>query len=267
MTEAVNEVELPVSSDEERARLYPNVVFGSHVFIGSGVKIGTGSVIGHNAVLHNDCQIGRDVRIDDGVVIGKQPLRSLASAVTHDVSLPPTIIGNGCLLGTHAVVYRGASIGDGVLIADLATVREQTVIGELTIIGRGVAVENQVRIGIRCKIETGAYITAMSTLGDYCFVAPEVTFTNDNYVGRSEERFKHFGGVTMQRGARIGANATVLPGITIGEDALVAAGSVVTRNVNPGMVAMGSPARLIRAVPAEQLLTLSQAAIAVHGAV
>ncbi len=249
-----------------RGTLYPNVVFGANVFIGDGVEIGAGSVLGHNIVLHSGCRIGMDVRIDDGAVIGKQPLRSLASAVTRSVTLPPAVVGNGCLVGTHAVVYRGATIGDGVLIADLATVREQTVIGDLTIIGRGVAVENQVTIGIRCKIETGAYITAMSTLGDYCFVAPEVTFTNDNYVGRSEERFKHFGGVSMQRGARVGANATVLPGIIIGEDALVAAGSVVTRNVEPGMVVMGSPARPVRTVPTDQLLTVSHAAIAAHGA-
>lgn len=233
---------------------FPEVVFGAHVHVGREVSIGRGSVIGCNVVIHDGTRIGRNVRVDDGSVLGKQPLRSRQSAVTRVVNLPPATIGDDALIGSHAVVYRGATIGMGVLIADQATVREETTVGELTIVGRGVAVENQVSIGRRCKIETGAYVTAKSTIGDFCFVAPEVTFTNDNYVGRTEERFKHFGGVTMERGARIGANATVLPGMVIGADALVAAGSVVTRPVPAGMVVMGAPARVVRPVPQEQLL-------------
>lgn len=260
MMNCIVELDPPMSL-QRRSELFPEVSFGMNVSIGSNVSIGRGSSIGSHVALHDDCQIGREVRIDDGGVLGKQPLRSRLSAVTRVVALPPTMVGDACLIGTHSVIYRGAHIGKGVLIADLATVREQTVIGDLTIIGRGVAIENQVSIGTRCKIETGAYITAMSTIGDSCFVAPEVTFTNDNFVGRSEERFKHFAGVTMEKGSRVGANATVLPGITIGGDALVAAGSVVTRDVPSRMVVMGSPARVIRAVPPEQLLEVQSAAM------
>ena len=234
---------------------YPGVTFGNYLSIGSNVQIGHGSVIGNNVVLHEDTIIGKDVRIDDGTVIGKLPLRSKFSAVTQTVSLQPAKVGDRCLIGTHAVLYRGSTIGPDVLIADFASIREQSSIGNLTIIGRGVAVENKVQIGSKCKVETGAYITAMSTIDDLCFVAPEVTFTNDNYVGRTEERFQHFRGVTLERGARIGANATVLPGIIVGSDALVAAGSVVTRNVPAQMVTMGAPARIVRSVPAEQLLS------------
>ena len=233
---------------------FPGVVFGESVFVGKDVSIGAGTVVGHHVVIHDDTRIGIGVRLDDGCVLGKLPLRSSVSAVTRDVTLAPASLGDRCLVGSHAVVYRGASIGDGVLLADLATVREETSIGDLSIIGRGVAVENQVMIGTRCKIETGAYITAKSTIGAFCFVAPEVTFTNDNFVGRSEERFKHFAGVVMESGSRVGANATVLPGITIGKEALVAAGSIVTRDVSPLIVVLGSPARPVWEVPLEQRL-------------
>ncbi len=246
--------EVTHSMNPKLEQRYPGVTFGNHPSIGSNVRIGTGTIIGHNVVLHDDTIIGNDVRIDDGSVVGKLPLRSRLSAVTRSVSLSPAVVGDRSLLGTYAVLYRGATIGEDVLIADFASVREQTSIGDLTIIGRGVAIENQVRIGMRCKIETGAYITAMSTIQDLCFVAPEVTLTNDNYIGRTEERLKHFRGATLERGARIGANATVLPGVVIGADALVAAGSVVTRHVVPRMIAMGAPARLVRVVPSEQLL-------------
>lgn len=140
------------------------------------------------------------------------------------------------------------------MVADLASLRENVEVGEYTIIGRGVTIENKVRVGSRCKLETEAYITALSEIGDGCFIAPEVTFTNDNFLGRTKERFKFHRGVTMHRGARIGANVTVLPGLTLGEDALVAAGSVVTRDVPARKLVMGAPARVRREVPAEQLL-------------
>ncbi|WP_317889892.1 N-acetyltransferase [Terriglobus tenax] len=240
--------------EQERNRRYPNVHFGRNVVVGQHVNIGEGTVIGNHVVLHDNASIGKDVRIDDGVIIGKKPMKSKASAMTGTKDHGPAFLGNGCLVGSNSIIYTGAVIEDGVLIADFASVREETRIGELTIIGRGVAIENQVSIGRCCKIETGAYITAKSTIGDQCFVAPEVTFTNDNFVGRTQERFKHFGGVTMQKGARVAANSTVLPGILIGEDALVAAGSIVTRDVPARMVVMGSPARVIRPVDLEQLL-------------
>ena len=254
MTPQVISAENVLLIEQERNRLYPEVHFGSYVFVGRNVTIGAGSIIGHNVVLHDDCTIGNEVRIDDGSIIGKLPLRSRISAVTHDENLAPACLGDGCLVGSNAIIYRGARIGDGVLIADLASVREETVIGELSIIGRGVAVENQVIIGRCCKIETGAYITAKTTIGDLCFIAPEVTFTNDNFVGRTQERFKHFGGGILERGARIGANATILPGVTIGADALIGAGSVVTHNVPPETVVIGAPAKPRRRVSPDQLL-------------
>ena len=83
---------------------------------------------------------------------------------------------------------------------------------------------------------------------------PGVVTSNDNYVGRTAERFKHFKGVTVKKGGRIGAGSVILPGIVIGEDALVAAGSVVTRDVPPRTIVLGKPARPWRTVPVEQLL-------------
>jgi len=152
------------------------------------------------------------------------------------------------------VLYRGARIDSKVLMADLCTVRENVSIGRGTIIGRGVTVENFCTIGRYCKLESECYITAYSELEDRVFVAPGVVTSNDNFVGRTAERFKHFKGVTVRRGGRIGAGSVILPGVTIGADGLVAAGSVVTRDVPPRSIVMGSPARVWREVPVEQLL-------------
>lgn len=227
---------------------------GEFCVIGDDVTIGAGSAIGHRVVIHDGTTIGENVRIDDGTVIGKRPMRAANSAVTKDQELPPTEIAPGCIVGTNVVIYRGAKIGEKVLIADLSTVRENVTIGKKTIVGRGVAIENFCSIGNFCKLETNVYITAYSELEDRVFVAPCVATSNDNYVGRTEERFKHFKGVIIRRGARIGVNATILPGKTIDADALVAAGALVTTDVPARKIVVGMPARVFRDVPEEQLL-------------
>lgn len=227
---------------------------GHNSVVHENVKIGANCRIGSGVVVHADSVIGNNVRIDDNTVIGKLPMKAALSAVTQDQVLPPCVIADDCMIGTMVVVYRGCVVRNKVMVADLASLRENVEIGEYTIIGRGVTVENKVSIGSRCKLETEAYITALSEIGDGCFIAPEVTFTNDNFLGRTKDRFKFHKGVTMKRGARIGANVTVLPGLTLGEDALVAAGSVVTRDVPARKVVLGSPAKVWRDVPSEQLL-------------
>jgi acetyltransferase-like isoleucine patch superfamily enzyme len=236
------------------AKLADNTRIGHYCVIGEQVKVGRGSVIGSHVIIHDGVEIGDNVRIDDGAVIGKQPMRAAISAVTKDEQLPPTVIANGCIIGTHAVVYAGARIGEHVLIADLSTVRENVEIGDGTIIGRGVAIENLCKIGRRCKLETNVYLTAYSELGDFVFLAPCVATSNDNFVGRTQERFKHYKGVTVETGGRVGVNATILPGVTIGADALVGAGATVTRDAPPGKIVVGAPARAIKSVPEAQLL-------------
>jgi UDP-2-acetamido-3-amino-2,3-dideoxy-glucuronate N-acetyltransferase len=181
-------------------------------------------------------------------------MKAANSATTKEQELPPLTLGDTCIVGTGVVLYRGAAIDPRVLIADLATVRENVTIGRGTIVGRGVTVENVCTIGRYCKLESESYITAYSTLEDRVFVAPGVMCSNDNYVGRTAERFKHFRGLTVRKGARLGVGTVYLPGVTIGEDALVAAGSVVSRDVPPRMIVMGRPAKPWRPVPVEQLL-------------
>jgi len=230
------------------------VAFGHNVVVGENVRIGKGCLLGSNVVIHADTSVGDNVRIDDNVVIGKLPMKAANSATTQDAALPPCTIGNDCIIGTSVVVYRGCSIANKVLIADLSTVRENVTVGTGTIIGRGVAIENFCSIGEYCKLETNVYLTAYSTVEDRCFIAPCVATSNDNFVGRTKERFKHFKGLTLRKGGRIGANATILPGKEIGEDVLVAAGSVVTKDLLPRKIYAGVPAREIRDVPGPQLL-------------
>jgi acetyltransferase-like isoleucine patch superfamily enzyme len=245
---------MPTSVISPSARLGSGTVHGEFCVIGDHAVIGAGCAIGHNVIIHDGTIIGDSVRIDDGTVIGKRPMRAANSAVTSDKEVPAAQVGSHCIIGAHVIIYRGCSIGTKVLVADLSTIRENVTVGDFTIVGRGVAIENFCTIGRYVKLETNVYITAYSDVADRVFVAPCVATSNDNFIGRSEERFKHFKGVTVKRGGRIGVNATILPGITIGSDSLVAAGALVTKDTPDRKIVAGVPAKVFREVPEEQLL-------------
>ncbi len=236
------------------AEVGEGTTIGYFAVVGPNVKIGSNCEIGHSVVIHAGTVIGDSVRIDDNTVVGKLPMKAAMSATTDGSTVPPAVIGSECLIGACVVVYAGCELGKQVLVADLASIRENVTVGDFTIVGRGVTVENHCTIGRYCKLESESYITAYSDLADRVFVAPQVSTSNDNFIGRTKERFKHFKGVTIEKGGRIGAGAVILPDKTVGADALVAAGSVLTRNAPARKIVLGSPAKPLRDVPEEQLL-------------
>lgn len=110
-----------------------------------------------------------------------------------------------------------------------------------------VFIENEVQVGDRVTIKSGVQLWDGVELEDDVFVGPNVTFTNDRFP-RSKRHLESYPRILVRQGASIGANATLLPGITVGQSAMVGAGSVVTRNVPPHAVVAGNPARIIRYV-------------------
>jgi acetyltransferase-like isoleucine patch superfamily enzyme len=236
------------------AKLGENTKIGFNTIIMENVFIGNDCQIGNNVIIYQGSKIGSNVRIDDNTIIGKQPMRSPRSIFKDDKELKPAEIGDDCLIGANVIIYAQCFIGTKNLIADLSTLRENVEIGDFNIIGRGVAIENFTKIGSKNKFETNCYITAYSEIGDYCFVAPNVCTSNDNYMARDKERYSHFKGITMETGSRIGANATILPGKIIKTDGVVAAGSVVTKDISSAKIYCGNPARELRDVPEAQLL-------------
>jgi UDP-2-acetamido-3-amino-2,3-dideoxy-glucuronate N-acetyltransferase len=242
------------NSIDRTVKLGKGTMVGKYSVIEKDVAIGRNCVIGNSVTIHTGTRIGNSVRIDDNAVIGKLPMKAASSATTVEQKLPPAQIGDDCLIGTSVVIYAGAALGKKVLVADLSTIRENVSVGDYTIVGRGVAIENFCKIGSHCKLETNVYICAHSVLEDHCFIAPCVATSNDNYMARSKERFKHYKGVTVKRGGRIGLNATILPGKVIGEDSQVAAGAVVTKDTPSKKIVLGTPAKVWGDVPEDQLL-------------
>ncbi|HZG59649.1 MAG TPA: DapH/DapD/GlmU-related protein [Anoxybacillus sp.] len=238
----------------------PSVVLDETVEVGyftvieKGVKIGKNVKIGNRVTIHEGTIIGDGTTIADGAVLGKAPKPAKTSTVKLSDNIPALVIGEDCTIGANAVIYRGATIGSNTLVADLASVRENVKIGNYVIVGRGVCIENHVEIGDRTKIQSNSYITAYSTLEDHVFIAPCVTTTNDNYMGRTEERFSKIKGATVKRGARVGGGAIILPGITIAEETFVAAGALVTKDTEPKTVVKGLPAKFSKMVDERELL-------------
>jgi acetyltransferase-like isoleucine patch superfamily enzyme len=205
------------------------------------------------AVVHPGTVLGDGVKVLEYAVVGKQPALSPRSTASRE-PLPPAEIGDDSIVSTGAIVFAGTRIGARAILGDQSCVRERVTLGDDVVVGRGSLVENDTTIGSSTKIQADAYITAYSTLEDDVFVAPCVVTTNDNFMGRTERRHELRRGPTIRRGARIGGGAILLPGVEVGEEAFVGAGAVVTRNVPPRKLVVGSPARVLRDVPDEELL-------------
>src|SRR3954462_7574479 len=126
-------------------------------------------------------------------------------------------------------------------------------VGAGSVIGRGSAVDNDVVIGERVRMQTDVYLTAYSVVEDDVFVGPGAVTTNDSTMSRHDRSYE-LQGARLRRACRIGGAAVLTPGVEVGEEAFVAAGAVVTRDVPPRTVVMGVPARQVREVPDEDLL-------------
>lgn len=239
-------------SDSAKIGINPKI--SHNVIIMDDVEIGDNVILGNNVIIYPGTRLGNDVFVQDNSVLGKQPKPALTSTLKIKKTLPPLEVGNNCNIGTSAIIFAGTKLASNVTIGDMAFVREGCEIGEYSMLGKGVTIENQTTIGHHTKIQADAYITGYTIIEDYVFIAPMVTTTNDNFMGRTEERFKFLKGPHIKRGARIGGNSIILPGIIIGEEAFVAAGSIVTRDVPPAKLVIGVPAREVRDVPKEELL-------------
>jgi len=222
------------------------------LLLGEGVLLPRTVELGGNVVIHEGTQLGGEAQIQDGAVIGKPLVLGARSTARRDV-LAPAEVGARARICAGAVIVAGARIGDDAVIGDQAHVRERAVVGEGSVVGRGSAVDNDVTIGARVRIQTGCYITAYSTIEDDVFVAPGVTLTNDDTMGRHGPGYQ-MRGATLRRACRVGGGVVLVPGVEVGEEAFVAAGAVVVRDVPARAVVMGVPAREVRQVGDEDLL-------------
>jgi acetyltransferase-like isoleucine patch superfamily enzyme len=181
-------------------------------------------------------RLGSGATVDPTATLGELPARSIS-----DLTLR---IGQRASIRSGTVIYAGSTIGDDFATGHNVVIREENLIGNGVSIWGGSTVDYGCRIGDRVKIHTGVYVAQFSTLEEDVFLAPGVILANDPHPGcpRSKDCMR---GPTIKRAAQIGVNATIVPFVTVGEFALVGAGSVVTKDVPARAVVYGNPARVV----------------------
>jgi len=216
--------------------------------VGSGARVGEGVSFGAYVVVQEGTVIGDGCAIEDHAVLGKRPRLARHSSARGEVA--PLELGARVSVGAGAIVFAGARIGAEVILGDQCFVRERSSIGERTVIGRGSVVDNDVQVGARVRVQTNVYLTAFTVVEDDVFVGPGALTTNDDTMARHDAEAPIRGAI-LRRACRIGGGAVLTPGVEIGEEAFVAAGAVVTRDVPPNVIVAGNPAKLIRVLTPE----------------
>ncbi len=158
-----------------------------------------------------------------------------------------TLIGAGATIRSHTVIYAGNTIGTQFATGHHVLVREANTIGDNVSIGSLSVVEHDVTIGDGVRIHSQCFVPEFSVLEPGAWLGPRVTLTNAPFP-RCPDVSRCLIGVIIGRDARVGANVTILPGVHIGERALIGAGAVVTKDVAPGAVVVGSAARPVKTI-------------------
>jgi acetyltransferase-like isoleucine patch superfamily enzyme len=198
------------------------------------------SKIARSAIIYDKVLLGDNGIVDEFVILGVTPRHY------HPGELE-TRIGPKAFIRSHTVIYAGNTVGIEFQTGHGVMIRELNHIGDEVSIGTHSVIEHHVQVGYRVRIHSNAFVPEYSVLEDYAWVGPNVVLTNARYP-RSPKAKVNLKGPHLLPGAKIGANATVLPEVVIGRNALVGAGSVVVRDVPDDKVVVGNPARVIRDV-------------------
>jgi acetyltransferase-like isoleucine patch superfamily enzyme len=228
-------------------------LLSSDTRVGSGAKL-TGEVatsqgvfIESNAIIIGPVRIGKGSYIGMNCVIGFPDAEGLRAMLNSGrIEKKTTFLGEGCIVRPGTTIYSDVKVGNNVSFGHNVLVREAVSIGDGARIGTNVVVDGKTAIGSRVSIQTGVYICTYSTVEDGVFLGPCCVFTNDKYV--AQKPFKLVG-PKVKRGASIGANALLFPGVTVGEGAVVGSQAMVNKNVPPRTIFVGIPAKKMKKVP------------------
>ena len=207
--------------------IHPTAVVDPGAHLGERVTIGPYTIVHANVHLGDDSWVGSHCEL---------------GCPAHDPSQGGLlVIGRRALIRSHSVFYEGAVLGDHLVTGHHVTVREQTRAGVAFQIGSMGDVQGHCVVGDFVRLQSNVMICKHSTIRDFVWLLPHVVLTNDPHPPSDVMK-----GVTIERYVAVGANAVLLPGVTVGEEALVGAQSVVTHDVEQGAVVAGVPARFMR---------------------
>ena len=184
--------------------------------------------------------LGPDAQIFEPVALGFPSREKM-----QKTGFTGTTIGNNAVIRSGTILYCDVIIGDFFQTGHNVVIREKTRIGDRVSVGTATVIDGHTTIGDDVSLQSRVYIPTNTRIGNHVFIGPNAVFTNDRYP---PSRIGGLTGPQIMDCAAIGANATLLPGVYIGEGAFVAAGAIVTRDVPAHMMAIGAPAK-IRELP------------------
>jgi acetyltransferase-like isoleucine patch superfamily enzyme len=204
---------------------------------GRNIRIGRNVCFGQGVILHDSVTIESNTVIGPYVVIGEPSADSYKSS---NYSNPETVIGKDSVIRSGTIIYAGCRFGQGTTTGHHAVIRERTVCGTECNFGTFSTSDGDVRIGDRCRFHYYTFVCKNSTIGDDVWMFPRSMLLEDKHppCGLCAR------GPTIRDRAVIGSAALIMPGLTIGEDSVIAAASTVTRDVPAGMLVVGHPGKL-----------------------
>ena len=201
-----------------------------------------GAEITKNYKIFAGVVISNDSIVEDYCIIGTPPRGKKEGELS-------TTIGVKAILRSHTVIYAGNRIGDNFQTGNKVNIRELNEIGNNVSIGTHSVIEHHIRIGNNVRIHSLVFVPEFTVIEDGAWLGPNVIVTNAKYPLAKDVK-ETLAGPIIKKGAKIGANSTILPGLVIGVNSLVGAGSVVTKDVPDNAVVAGNPARLIKMITA-----------------
>jgi acetyltransferase-like isoleucine patch superfamily enzyme len=206
--------------------------------ISNRATLGTGVTVGPFSVIRGDVVVGDGAFIGSNVVIGEPVADFYHSPSDHKPE--ECRIGRNAVIRSHTVIYGGVTIGDDFVSGHHVIVREGSRIGDGVVIGTRSELQGDLNVGDYARVHSGVFVGARSTIEEFVWLFPHVVLTNDPHPPSDTCTL----GPTIRRFAVVGATATIMPAVEIGEGAVVGAMSLVREDVPPDSVVVGMPAEV-----------------------
>jgi acetyltransferase-like isoleucine patch superfamily enzyme len=208
------------------------------------ITVLAGTVIGPFAVIHGGVSLAEQVRVEEHAVVGNPELGYAVGRIYPGAGAD-TLIADGAVIRSGAVIYADVHLGVNTLIGHHTLLRTGVHVGPETLLGHHLTIERATHIGRDVRCSPGSHITSATHIADHVFLGAGIRTINDKTLTwRNPQRKPELQPPTFRQGAKIGSGCTVLAGVTIGEHALVGAGSLITHDIPAGALAYGTPARV-----------------------
>jgi acetyltransferase-like isoleucine patch superfamily enzyme len=205
--------------------IHPTAIVSVNAVLGQNVEVGPYTIIHDDVVLRDNVKIGAYCELGIKTPLAKEDKLE---------------IGANSVIRSHATIYAGSCIGDSLVTGHYVTIRENSIIGLSCQIGNRSDIQGDCTIGNYTKMHADVHIGKCSKIGDFVWLFPEVLLTNDPMPPSNE-----LVGVVIKDYAVLAAKVLVLPGVVIGNDSVIAAGSLVKESISDGKLAVGNPAKIM----------------------